>query len=134
MLHRTENLYAEFWIDQEILFFKYKMGVTLNLEAARQIVADRLMLQHGRPYAIFCDPSGIKDSNKAARDYLANEGSQLVKAVALLVETPLARMMLNFYMTINKPHVPTRLFGNKEKALEYLGTFVDGSLYASKEP
>jgi hypothetical protein len=133
MLHRTDNPYAEFWIERDILFFVYKKGVTLNLDAARQIVADRLELQRGKAYPVLCDPSGIKDSDKAARDYLAREGSQLVKAVGLIVETPLARMMLNFYQAINKPLVPTRLFGNKDKALLYLESFVEESALIKDE-
>jgi hypothetical protein len=120
MLQRVENAFAEFWLDHDVLFFIYKKGVVLDLEAARLIVADRLSLQQGKVYPVLCDPSGIKDSSKAARDYLAREGSQLVKAVALLVETPLAGMILNFYLAINKPLVPTQVFKSKEKALLFL--------------
>jgi hypothetical protein len=115
-----ENEFAEFWVEEGILYFIYKQGTVLNLAAAKKIVADRIMLQNGRPYPVFCDMRGIKDSDKAARDYLAKEGSTLVKAVGVLIESPVTKIMVNFYLSINQPLTPTRMFTDKSNALEYL--------------
>ena len=117
---RSENEFAEFWIQDDIVHFIYKKDVNIDLEGAKKIVADRLKLQEGIPYLIYCDFRGPRDTTKEARDYLANEGSALSKGVAVLVGSPMTRMMVNFYLKINKPLVPTRMFTDKQNALEFV--------------
>jgi hypothetical protein len=70
-----ENEFAEYWIEEGILFFIYKPGISMTLEAAKRVVKDRLEVQKGESYPVFCDMRGIKDSDKPARDYLAKEGT-----------------------------------------------------------
>jgi hypothetical protein len=118
-----ENDFAKFWIEDGILYFVYKQGIKMNLEAAKRIVADRLKVQKGVSFPVFCDMKGVKDSDKPGRDYLAKEGSELVTAVAVMIDSPVTRIMLNFYLNINGPITPTRMFTEKDKALEYLATF-----------
>ena len=48
----------------------------------------------------------------------------LVSAVALIVGTPLSRMMGNFFLTVSKPMAPTRLFDDEASALAWLQEFV----------
>jgi hypothetical protein len=115
-----QNDFAEFWTDDDILFFIYKPGITMNIEAAKRVVADRIEVQKGIPYAVFCDMRGIKDSDKPARDYLAKEGSSMVKAVAVLTDSPVTKIMANFYLTISRPIVPTKMFTDKSQAVDYL--------------
>jgi hypothetical protein len=118
-----ENDFAEFWTEENILFFIYKPGVTLNLEAVKRIVADRISVQKNVPYPVFCDMRGIKDSDKPARDYLAKEGSSMVKAVGVLTDSPVTKIMLNFYLTISRPLIPTKMFTDKNQALEFLKSY-----------
>ncbi len=48
----------------------------------------------------------------------------LVSAVALIVGTPLSRMMANFFLSVSKPVAPTRLFQDEASALAWLHRFV----------
>lgn len=118
-----QNDFAEFWIEDGKLFFVYKQGAVINLEAARMIVRDRLTVQQGTPYPVYCDMRGIRDSDKAARDFLAKEGSSMVTAVGVLVGSAVTRMMLNFYLTISRPVTPTRMFTDEKELLLYLESF-----------
>jgi hypothetical protein len=115
-----QNQFAEYWTEDGVLFFVYKPGTNMDLAAARQVVNDRVEVQKGESYPVFCDMRGVRDSNKAARDYLAKEGSALVRAVAVLIDSPVTKVMLNFYLTISRPLVPTKMFTDKNQALEYL--------------
>ena len=121
----AENKFAKFWIDDHTVHFIYNDGVYVDFEAAQKIVQERLQIQKGKSYPVFCDMTGLVGSDKNARDYLANEGSKLVKAVAALVSNPMTRMMLNFYLKINKPKTPTRSFTKKADALEFLKTYIE---------
>ena len=119
-----DNEFAQFWIHNEILFFKYKPNVVINLIAAQRIVADRIQLQNELAYPIFCDIRGIVDSDKAARDYLAQSGSILTKAVSLVGHQSISLSMTSFYLKICKPSVPTKLFTDESAALVFLEKYV----------
>ena len=118
-----ENDFAEFWVENDILFFIYKPGVKVYLNVAEQVVKDRVQLQNETAYPVFCDMRGVKDSDKPARDYLAKEGSTLVTAVAVLIDSPVTKIMLNFYLNINRPQTPTRMFTDQSLALEFLEVY-----------
>lgn len=119
-----ENEYAQFWIANGILFFEYKPNTILNLEVAQRIVADRIHFQNEKSYPVLCDVRGIVNTNKSGRDYLAQSGSVLTKAVSLIVHQKVSLTISNFYLRISKPSVPTQLFNNKDDALTYLEQFV----------
>jgi len=119
-----ENEFALFWISGSILFFEYKPGVVINLVAAQRIVTDRMQMQKEKSYPVLCDVRGIADSDKAARDYLAQHGSVLTKAVSILVYQKVSIVMISFYLKICKPQVPTKVFSDKPAALEFLKAFV----------
>jgi hypothetical protein len=125
MMHTfQDNEFAQFWIHNEILFFKYKPNVVINLTAAQRIVGDRIQLQNETAYPIFCDIRGIVDSDKAARDYLAQAGSILTKAVSLVGHQSVSLSMTSFYLKICKPSVPTKIFTDESAALVFLEKYV----------
>lgn len=119
-----ENEYAQFWITNGILIFEYKPNIILSLEVAQNIVADRIHFQNEKSFPVLCDVRGIVDTEKSGRDYLAQSGSVLTKAVALIVHQKVSSTISSFYLRINKPTVPTQLFTNQDEALAYLKPFI----------
>ena len=119
-----ENAYAKFWISNHLLFFEYKTGVNIDLAAAQCIVADRIKFQNEIIYPIFCDVRGVVKVDKAARDYLAQSGSVLTKAVGFLVHQKVSQAITSFYVNINKPAVPTQIFEDENSALEFLSAYI----------
>ena len=99
-----ENECAKLWIEKEILFVVYKNDVSIGLPGAIKVVEDRLFLQQGKSFLVFCDMRGVKSAEKAARNYLALEGSILIKAVALLVNNPLSNIISGFYIKNKQSH------------------------------
>jgi hypothetical protein len=116
----TENDFAEMWIEDGILFFIYKPGVAIDLDAAKKIVGDRVKMQNNKAYPVFCDMRGMREIDRQARDYLAKEGSGLVTFVATYTSSPVAKIIFNIFMVANQPAVPTRMFTDKGKALQCL--------------
>ena len=47
------------------------------------------------------------------------------RATALLTSSPVSKTIGNFFMGLNKPLSPTRLFTNSDKAIQWLHTFSD---------
>ncbi|MBD0724764.1 hypothetical protein B6A10_06190 [Flavobacterium sp. L1I52] len=119
-----ENEYARFWIADSILRFEYKENTTLDLKVAQQVVTDRIHFQNELSFPVLCDVRGVISTEKAGRDYLAQTGSILTTAVALLVQEEVLQMIGMFYMQINKPTVPTKVFTKEADALNFLMKFV----------
>lgn len=119
-----ENDYASYrFLDDGILHIVYHQGVNIDLDAAIQVVKDRLLLQEGQFLPVLCDIRGIKIINKSARAYVAMEGSTLIKAVAVIVEPPVSEMLSELYIRTSNPPIPTQSFEHIEEALIFLDKF-----------
>lgn len=119
-----ENNYAFYKLDGRILYIRYHIGIVITLNAAVKIVADRIRLQDGVSYPSLCDIRGVREVHKPARDYLALEGSVLLKAVAFIVENPMSEVLSMFYLKTTKPPVPTQSFQNQRDAERFLAEFL----------
>ena len=75
---------------------------------------------------VLIDMTAVTEISKEARDYLANERTASIqRATALLIGSPVSRIIGNFFMGLNKPISPTRLFTDPRKAIQWLHTFSD---------
>ncbi|MBF9255011.1 hypothetical protein I2I11_17045 [Pontibacter sp. 172403-2] len=117
----TEHL--KFLCQDGVMYCDLKEINMLDIVIAKTCVKDRLEFVAGESYPCVFDITKVKQSTKEARDYLANEGNELVSASAILVSSPVLRMMANFYIMVNKPLNPTRMFTNRDNATEWLSQF-----------
>lgn len=61
---------------------------------------------------------------KANRDYWATKDAcPYSKAEAFIINSIAMRMIANFYLKINKPERPTKMFTREEEAIKWLKTF-----------
>ncbi|MFC2156016.1 hypothetical protein ACFLRB_05970 [Acidobacteriota bacterium] len=114
------------WLgDDGIVISVMHPGAEDNLETAKENIAAGIKVSGGVKRPLLLDMSRIKTMDHAARDYYAHnerrEGSE--RAVALVVKSPLSRMFGNFFLGLNKPVVPTKLFNDQGKALDWLKHF-----------
>jgi hypothetical protein len=79
-------------------------------------------LTGGRPHPLLVDAHESGPQDRPARNEFVRR-SDLVSAVALIVTTPLSRMMGNFFIAVSKPTAPTRLFEDETAALAWLREF-----------
>ena len=64
--------------------------------------------------------------NREARNYYANERTvSIQRAAALLVSSPLSTTIANFFMGLNKPLTPTRMFTKADEAIAWLQSYSD---------
>jgi hypothetical protein len=62
---------------------------------------------------------------KANRDYWAKkESCPYSKADAFMIKSTAMQFIANFYLRINKPERPTRMFVNEDDAIQWLKTFL----------
>ena len=65
-------------------------------------------------------------SREARGHYAGERTASIQRATALLVASPLSATIANFFMGLNKPLSPTRLFTNEDEAIDWLRTHADG--------
>ncbi len=115
-----ENDYASYKLTDGIVYIRYHIGISINLDAAVRIVEDRLKIQQGQSFPVLCDIRGVREINKSARDYLALEGSVSIKAAAFIFENPVSEVLSRFYLLANKPPIPIKAFHSIEEAKDFL--------------
>ena len=113
-----------FWKEDGILRGECFEGAEENLEDAKeQIVVQRKMIDD-RPLPFLMDIRRVKSLSREARAYFAGaESAEVFRATALLVSSPLSRAVGNFFLGLNRPQMPTRLFTNDEDAMAWLRSF-----------
>ncbi len=115
--------YLNLFVEDGILHCIYKDIDLVDLEIAKVCVRQRIEFSNNKSYPSLFDITRIKQSTKEARDYLANEGNDLVTASAILISSPMLKMAANFYIMVNKPKNPTQMFTDKNSALSWLAQF-----------
>lgn len=115
-----ETKYAYFHITNGILHCTYKKMDEVNLEIAKIGAKVRIEYSNNVSYPCLFDIRLLGSMTKEARDYLADKGNELVIASALLVESTIIRVIANFFITVNKPKNPTRIFTNENEAIKWL--------------
>jgi len=104
---------------------KVKPGAEIDLEAARQNSIAINSFYTGKKYPLLIDARDVKTMTRDARNQFSTKGRETnTLAFAIMVSSPLSRVIGNFFMGINKPAVPTRLFDNTTDAEKWLRQFL----------
>jgi len=102
-----------------------KNKAEVDLKEARLATEAVIRLFKGEKGPILVDIREIKSISKEAREHFTMKNREPnVNSIALLVKSPLSMLIANFFLGINKAVVPTKLFTNEKKALEWLGKFI----------
>jgi hypothetical protein len=100
-------------------------GAEETLDDAKQIVAASRQLVQGTPRPMLVDLRDIRSHSREARQlYARPESSGTLRAAAILVGSPISRVIGNFALGFNKLVVPTRLFTSEAEALDWLKGFL----------
>ncbi|MBX7190928.1 MAG: hypothetical protein K1X94_02665 [Sandaracinaceae bacterium] len=93
----------------------------VGLEDAQENIARTAELARGARLPVLVDLREIRSQSAEARAHLAGpEADAVSSAVALVIGSPLSRMVGNFFLGFNRPNVPTRLFTSVDDAESWL--------------
>ncbi|MFH1427328.1 MAG: hypothetical protein ABIG60_02260 [Patescibacteria group bacterium] len=99
----------------------------VTLDDAKEYFTACLKVSGGKKECILVDISKVKFVEREAREYFARskEAIKITKAVAILIKTPISRVIGSFYIYLNASALrfPVKLFSSKNKALEWLSKF-----------
>jgi hypothetical protein len=110
------------WMGKDkIIRTKVKPFADVSIDEARENSIAVNTLAAGGKHPLLIDSRNIRSISKEARDFFSmNNRESSVIAFAIIIDSPLSRIIGNFFMGLNKPRVPARLFSNEEEAIEWL--------------
>ena len=122
-----ETSVANCWrIDPGINVIIFKAGAEAELSDVEENFAALKELNKGEPSPLFLDITKLKYMDRDARTYSARkEATTDVQALAILIGSPVGKMLGGFFLGLNKPPYPTKLFTVKEEAIAWLKGFVE---------
>jgi hypothetical protein len=83
-------------------------------------------LMNDQPYCLLTDARNYLTATSDAREYAAkNLKANKVIANALLTGSFPVVLIVNFYIRINRPEVPTQMFRNESNAIHWLNSFLE---------
>lgn len=98
---------AKVWLgDDGIARVVHVPDVDLTLADAQETMAAYSRATGGNRCPLFVDTRRMRSMSRESRHYYAS-------AVALLVDTPVSRVLGNFYLGLSNPYLPTRVFTNE---------------------
>ncbi len=114
--------YIEMWIEDGIYYGRYAEGVIIDKKIALDLFEAREAFCEHKPYLTFWDCRGLKYWTKEARDFQSTAlNYRLMKAGAVLYkESHVANVIINFFMRMYPPPIPTKFFANEKKAIVWL--------------
>ncbi len=104
-----------------IVLLEWSDGARISLDDALEATGAMEGLTGGVPARLLVNSRSAASVDRSVRMEFVRRAS-LVSAVALVVTTPLSRLMGNFFIAVNSPTAPTRLFDDDASALAWLET------------
>lgn len=119
-----EFYHSFFWIENDVIFGKYKPGLVINLEVAKEAVNDRKKISNGISKPFLIDITELVSVDAKARKYLASaDGCEFLSAGAIYTHNKLLAFLGNAWILLDEPLIPVKVFTNKEAGLKWLEPF-----------
>jgi hypothetical protein len=113
------------WFDR-IIYGRFHDGAEVTGEDAHENLAGIADFTRGRRMPVLVDLRPVRSQSAEARAVFAGpEAAAVSAAVALVFDSPLTRVLGNFYLGFNKPLTPSRLFNSVTEAELWLYGFLE---------
>lgn len=93
----------------------------LHLKEMQRLVEE---LGQGKKMPLLFKPHDFLHlSSEAGKYATSEEGTKYSLAIVVMVDNMAKSLLMNFFMKMNKPIVPTKSFSKKEEAIEWLKSY-----------
>lgn len=119
----SQNEHVEMEFKDGILIVRF-LAKKLDLKTAKSIVLLRKEFSGYKDFAGLADARKVASVSREAREYLSSaEATEGVLAGAILSDSSFSAFLANFFLKVSKPRIPTRIFTDEKKALDWLEQF-----------
>ncbi|MBA3392616.1 MAG: hypothetical protein H0T89_08230 [Deltaproteobacteria bacterium] len=106
---------------QGVVHAVMRAGCEMTLADAKENVAMIFALGSSQRSRVLVDMRGVRSQTRDARQYFAGaEAEKATLAVALLIGSPVSRVLANFFLRLSPQRIPTALFTDEEAAIVWL--------------
>ncbi len=110
--------------DERIIHIHLKANSEIELSDAILIVEAMGKLGGGKKFPVLIDAGEFASVDKEVRIFSASAESNIYTLADAIAYCSLAQKLIaDFYVKHNKPVVPTQIFSDKAKAIQWLKTF-----------
>jgi hypothetical protein len=109
-------------IENDIIFFKYRPSIEIDIAMAKDLVTKRLDYTDGQSVYTLIDFTNVKSVTKEARDYMNSPegGLKGILGGAFLSNSVVATLFINLYLKVSSPSIPAKFFTNTDDAITWL--------------
>lgn len=97
----------------------------VSLEQAKELTTAYIDITKGEKIPHLFTANKFVIIERDVMKYMKEVANQYGKADAFVISALPQKITGNFYLKFFKPHVPTKLFTDKEKAIKWLKQFID---------
>ena len=120
----SETKSANVWIENGVIFIKCLPDSIITRKEAEQITAERIRISNGTSHPVCMDIRSAKYITMDARQHLKQTGGmQFVSAYAFVVDSHVHNVIINYFLTINPPALPSVNASKKAAALNWLESY-----------
>lgn len=124
-MNKFDTPYVYYEVKDQLLIAKYKKGIRITVDIAKKIVQERLALTGGRTMVVLVLNMGVASMDKEARDFFSSPaGNAGLAAGAIVIDSTFTAILGNFFLTVNKPNIPARMFTKESQAIQWLQKFI----------
>lgn len=121
MRKTLETSVAFLSFEDDILLVKMKEGINLDQAEMEQLLKQAVEFTSPNKYFAVIDTTALYDSTPESRSFYAeSDYSNYRYADAFIVNSLPMRLLVNFFITFNKPKIPSKMFNNEESSLNWI--------------
>ena len=123
--HRViETSTIKCWLRRDgIIHSEIKNNAIVNLEHAIQNINAHWEAGQKVKRPVLAEISGLNGADKNARQYAKENSHKTMSAIALLSKNKIGIIIGNFFISYDKPKLPTKMFYSKKDAIKWLDGF-----------
>ena len=112
-------------LESGIIIQRYKDRINLDLGMIKELIEYNGSLNNFERKPMCAVLSEFMTIDKEVRDYgKTAEATRYTSASAIVVKSLGHRLLGNFFIKVQKPAVPTKLFSEEKEAIEWLKTYL----------
>lgn len=116
---------STFWFDENgIVCSISKKSKPQSLAEVKDIMATFKSMIGDKKICLLADTTNSSESTKEVRDYVALEFPKFIKAIAILSESSLGKMLANLFFKLKAQPYPTKMFNDEKEAKKWLQQFL----------
>ena len=105
----------------DVVTAQIKENADISVGNMQALLQEAVRIAGFKKYFVIVDARAAFHSEADVRDYYtSNEYSKYRYADAFIVKSLAVRLMVNFYISVNKPSIPTKTFANPDQAVRWI--------------